>query len=240
MKRLRVILLFLLMGAVVNVGVAWVIVLLPTPVDYSDNMVYGLFFDADERWTLNRYEAFGSHFYESRRWTDNSGEEELLRVKELLGGDKIENVKPNWGSMDRTTEFYQALSGPLDHQVAWERRLFHGRGWPMLSLWCMRFLEVDDGTGIKQFQPKGLIEISILPYGTVRRVLPLYPIWPGFIVNMLFYTVLSGLLFTATLALRRFIRNKRGLCLKCAYDLRGGEHEACPECGERVAHPSPN
>ena len=118
MKRLRVILLFLLMGAIVNVAVAWVIVLLPTPVDYSDNMVYGLFFDADERWTLNRYEAFGSHFYESRRWKDNTGEEELLRVKELLGGDKIENVKPNWGSMDRTTEFYQALSGPLDHQVS--------------------------------------------------------------------------------------------------------------------------
>ena len=35
-------------------------------------------------------------------------------------------------------------------------------------------------------------------------------------------------------ALRRSIRRKRGLCVKCAYDLRGLEHEVCPECGAEV------
>ena len=35
-------------------------------------------------------------------------------------------------------------------------------------------------------------------------------------------------------ALRRSIRRKRGLCVKCAYDLRGLDHEVCPECGAEV------
>ena len=35
------------------------------------------------------------------------------------------------------------------------------------------------------------------------------------------------------LALRGLIRRKRGLCVACGYDLRGAEHEACPECGAR-------
>ena len=30
------------------------------------------------------------------------------------------------------------------------------------------------------------------------------------------------------------------LCINCGYDLRGAEHEACPECGELVAHPPAN
>ena len=35
----------------------------------------------------------------------------------------------------------------------------------------------------------------------------------------------------AIIAARRLIRRKRGLCIKCGYDLRGTEHEVCPECG---------
>jgi hypothetical protein len=29
-------------------------------------------------------------------------------------------------------------------------------------------------------------------------------------------------------------RQRRGLCVSCAYDLRGAAHERCPECGEVV------
>ena len=39
-------------------------------------------------------------------------------------------------------------------------------------------------------------------------------------------------------AWRRRRRRQRGLCLACGYDLRGGSHERCPECGIAPAEPS--
>ena len=66
------------------------------------------------------------------------------------------------------------------------------------------------------------------------KLLPLRPIWPGFAINTVFYAVVLWLLFAlggTPFALRRRRRIKRGLCPKCAYDLRGIESSACPECG---------
>ena len=69
------------------------------------------------------------------------------------------------------------------------------------------------------------------------RALPACPIWPGFAINTVFYALVLWLLFAAPFALpgvRRRRRIKRGLCPKCAYDLRGTQSEACPECGATV------
>jgi hypothetical protein len=66
------------------------------------------------------------------------------------------------------------------------------------------------------------------------RRFPLLPRWPGFIVNTLFYGALLWLLIPGPFVLRRVIRIKRGLCPKCGYDLRRAAPEAgigCPECG---------
>ncbi len=30
-------------------------------------------------------------------------------------------------------------------------------------------------------------------------------------------------------------RRQPGLCIKCGYDLRGADHEVCPECGGDVS-----
>ncbi len=63
--------------------------------------------------------------------------------------------------------------------------------------------------------------------------LPLRPIWPGFAVNTVFYAALLWPLSCGPFALRRHIRRKRGLCVACGYDLRGGLEHGCPECGWR-------
>ena len=63
------------------------------------------------------------------------------------------------------------------------------------------------------------------------RLLPLSPIWPDFALNTLFYAAILWLLIPGPFALRRLIRQRRGLCPACGYDLRYGEHDACPECG---------
>ena len=57
-------------------------------------------------------------------------------------------------------------------------------------------------------------------------------LWPGFAINTVFYAVVLWLMFAAPFALRRRRRIRRGLCPKCAYDLRGSINATvCPECG---------
>ena len=66
------------------------------------------------------------------------------------------------------------------------------------------------------------------------RGLPYRPIWPGFLINTVLYAFVLCLLFAAPFALRRHRRIKRGLCLKCGYNLRNrpSDSSVCPECGE--------
>ncbi len=65
-------------------------------------------------------------------------------------------------------------------------------------------------------------------------LIPLRPIWPGFAINTVVYAAILWLLALAPFTARRMIRSKRGHCIKCGYDLRGAEHEVCPECGVPV------
>ncbi len=60
-------------------------------------------------------------------------------------------------------------------------------------------------------------------------ILPLRPLWPGFLVNTLFFTPLAWVALTAPRLLRHAVRQRRGLCPHCAYDL--GDSPTCPECG---------
>ena len=59
----------------------------------------------------------------------------------------------------------------------------------------------------------------------------------GFLGNTVFYAVVLWLLFAGPFVLRRLRggrRIRRGLCPKCAYDLRGAPSEKCTECGAVV------
>ena len=67
------------------------------------------------------------------------------------------------------------------------------------------------------------------------RNLPTMPFWPGFAVNTIFYAATLWLLICGPFTLRRIRRVRRGLCPACGYDLRYGEHDACPECGRLAA-----
>ncbi len=59
--------------------------------------------------------------------------------------------------------------------------------------------------------------------------LPTEPIWPSFAINTLFYASTLWLLIPGPFVLRRFLRLRRGLCPKCAYPM--GESSVCTECG---------
>ncbi len=60
-------------------------------------------------------------------------------------------------------------------------------------------------------------------------ILPLRPVLPGFIVNTLFYTALVFAPVVGARVVRRHRRAKRGRCIACGYEL--ADLTACPECG---------
>ena len=97
-------------------------------------------------------------------------------------------------------------------------------GWPRRSL-CGAFVEtmVQPPADWGIWKPRGWI-------------LPYQPIWSGFAVNTLLYTVAMSLTFGAAIApfaLRRHLRTRRGLCPACGYPV--GESAVCSECGRAVS-----
>jgi hypothetical protein len=66
-----------------------------------------------------------------------------------------------------------------------------------------------------------------------ERSLPVVPVWPGFAINTVLYAAVVWLTCMGLTVRRRRRSIRRGLCTKCGYDLRGSAPEAtiCPECG---------
>jgi hypothetical protein len=65
---------------------------------------------------------------------------------------------------------------------------------------------------------------------------PIRPVWPGFAINTIFYAAVLWVLLAFPGAVRRFVRRRRGRCTRCGYDLRGqvaddNRQILCPECG---------
>ncbi len=110
----------------------------------------------------------------------------------------------------------------VEVRIGWPARSFVGRHYDLRA----------DGISWTYESAIGLPDWIIrLTRGGSRFDLPFKPIWPGFVINTVFYAAILWLLTFGPFAARRIIRSKRGRCIKCGYDLRGAEHEVCPECG---------
>lgn len=98
-------------------------------------------------------------------------------------------------------------------------------GLPVLSVWF--------GLDTKRVPGTSLIlsrEVTgCLPY----HDLAVLPISTGIAINTVFYAALLWIPF-APFQLRRYMRIKRGRCLKCGYNLRHAGYSACPECGKEL------
>ncbi len=142
---------------------------------------------------------------------------------------------------------YEVMAGRIDFANAsappgWLKGIYKEWrvGWPLPCLarhtWLSFGKNIPSGYGFATGQEeRGLV---VLPQngmfaGFRQRRLPIEPVWPGLILNTLFYAVFLWLLWSAPFAARRIIRRKRGHCLNCAYDLRGDSEGGCPECGWR-------
>lgn len=100
-------------------------------------------------------------------------------------------------------------------------------GWPLNSLQGWAY-------GRRPSEPEdiSLLRIQTSPVDHSRQFLPIAPSWPGFAINTVFYSGACWLLLAAPLALRRRRRIKRGLCPRCKYPV--GTSPVCTECGKPV------
>ncbi len=104
-------------------------------------------------------------------------------------------------------------------------------GWPLLSLRCEEALgPALRGRTLKVYRG-WLLPDAVQSLGP-GRVLPYRLIASGFALNTILYAAVLWLLILGPFALRRFIRIRRGLCPACAYPM--GEADVCSECGQAL------
>ncbi len=221
MKRIAIkLVVFLLLGAVVNVGVAWGCAIYIDLWALEHERSSGYHDAGSHTWRVVRHERRGATRANcrcDRRRVD--GHELRSRQRALPWGV----VLTDWIASP-TTGMYACVDL---------------RGWPERSLWCgflvegkgpTRSLKTHGGLELEPFARRA----NAWPSGDVlgpARALPLRPAFPGFIINTAFYGAILWMLWSTPCAARRLIRKRRGRCLKCGYDLRHAEHEVCPECG---------
>ncbi len=247
-RRLTKLAVFLLLGVIINVAVAWGCAV----------WVYVGGTSSVDAVTISNENATYSRV---RRW-DRLG---AIRVSvftlpstaQLQTVDKTDHgVLPTWAT------FLEDLRPTGD--VPYRQSFADARGFPMRSMWCLVDLEIlaVDVNKPPNQSPQPNIRLSdgqFYQFGGATRVvhgierspyaqygfmdgtpnelcvLPLGLLWPGFLVNSVLYAVIIWLPLFCLFALRRAIRRSRrrllGHCLNCDYDLRGAGQDVCPECG---------
>lgn len=103
-------------------------------------------------------------------------------------------------------------------------------GWPLRAMtsesWVFR--NPPDSASVWREELRGNLELLKLPSG--RIILPLRPIWLGFLGDTALYAAASWMLLSGLGRLRGVVRRRRGRCPRCGYDIRNTP-PPCPECG---------
>jgi hypothetical protein len=213
--------LFVLVGAIANVAVAWGSVFVIDPqtgqeVRYDAD---GLATDFRWRWGATVWSALGT----TRIWYY---EGHTCGLQRDTDPPNLSPLIPWWS--ERSFEI-EGVEKNIPVQEA--------RGWPALTLWC----EYSYGSPDYSWRSRPELGGVTAPFPSLKpwtasdrfhRALPLRPISTGFAINTIFYASLIWLLLAAPFAIRRRIRIKQGRCDACGYPI--GASDNCTECGSVV------
>ena len=247
MKRVRTILVVLLLGAIVNVAVAWVSAAWVDgwPLELMPTAIRGASRADDSGWEITIVRTptstvisfFPSAFRGPRQPRADASDEEVEAWLRDTIAHKAGRPLPRRKdvSIVQTPGWSRAATPPDPTVTARTSTLEDARGWPMRSM--VSYL--DPSSDPAAASPPD----CRLDFGDTQgpmdlpRGLPFRPIAPGFAVNTLFFAAIAGASLIAGRSLRRAIRRRRGQCIHCAYDLRAAppDRTQCPECGRRLA-----
>ncbi len=227
MKRsLFKLVVFLLLGAVVNIAVAWGCAVRPYPRGLFSSRVLP-WPSRDYQWTSP--EGFDTYIVERTGEWRVSQDRMIGFVCRLgpppqrLNDSQYRDLIPEWSAFAEPR-----VGARLNADMFVEQ----ANGWPLL---CLRLdgplFSGNDLASLYSEMSGGLELPWIAP--PWRNVVPYHPIWSGFTINTILYAPFLWLLSLGPFAARRMIRRKRGHCIKCGYNLRGDFSCGCPECGWR-------
>lgn len=238
MPRLRRILAFLLLGAVMNVLVAWGCAKwgdrrVHTPVDPMDRTLEAKSINVVPRWAIEWIDQAQAKERFGQDWPTGV----QLRQIDFPGCRRVmcrrwyttpwhiyhlEQVSVSLGWPARSLRYYERSIH--DHEYFPESRVWRLPGW-------------HGGVPFADPIEKQLEQWWVPDWQrVVKPVYPLTPIALPFTLNTLFYAALLYLPFAAFSTLRRRRRIRRNLRLSCGYSLAGAVPTKntiiCPECGK--------
>jgi hypothetical protein len=227
----------LLLGVITTVAVAWGLAIVRWPRFPETPTYHG---DAVNDTTEARtetvvFERFGSTFAMVARLEASSPDQIAAWHESVRTRGAIDTHLPYWAERIRTFQVGAVGNPPVRRGM----REMWATGWP----WRALYLEATDvgNTGYPPMTFTGFFLIGDHPFldraadpWSGPNELPLLPIIPGFLCNTLFYAATFGVLFLSAGSLKRWNRTRRGLCPKCAHDLRrnpeGPSVGGCAEC----------
>ncbi len=223
-RRLTKLVVFLFLGAIVNVAVAWGCAVWINPIKFDSDMDIRFRRTGQYTWEFVETKAPGTTLL----WSTRGWRKEILTIPDH--GAAPEELVPSWSDLGELSNAFQKIVARAPDSLVIERKWVHCYGWPARSLWS-HWNKIDPGDSPPIYRSEGYF-LQLEPWEDfVPRALPIRPIWSGFVSNTVLYAIVLWLLTLGPFTLRRVIRRKRGLCIKCGYDLRGAEHDVCPECG---------
>jgi hypothetical protein len=210
---------FLLLGAIVNVAVAWGCAWHANNDDTRPrkSIDHAPVEQADWDWWTLRAPSGMVKPFEVNEWF-NVG----FRERRVCGDGPIISTSPPTTLLEQSVRLRA--------------------GWPMLSLYGEWF-SVPMPAAVRGYGTITSGCIDLHKHNLARIVstplVPFVPIWPGFAINTIFYAAMLWLLWIATGKIRRFIivrgRVRQGRCPACGFIIAPGTAAAsggpCSECG---------
>lgn len=239
MRRLVLLLLLvLLLGATINLVVAWICA-------WRGFFSCGAGKQTSDMAVVVREAAAGVSALESK-------DQEWLRANnfQVRGKQQMETVTIATFGHERC-EFCLWHGGSTGSfvvdriEAGWPMRSFVGDEWlagqygDVQNSWTESNVSVFSVFGMRlalsirpSITPAMIVNSASIPYAkSSMLVLPIRPLWPGFIANTIAYAALALVMLRGMRWSRLAYRRWRGNCLCCGYSLIGNASGQCPECG---------
>jgi hypothetical protein len=209
-------------GAVMTVAAAWTLALMGDRLlpDGGDRPLWS--------WASLPQSSSGAGW---SYWIEK-GRMNVVRVRRIPGIFASEHQLPD---APRAPSWSAVNEPPLRDAIGtWFVGVEDARGWPQPAMYSDTILA--PRIGRSQFNTTInhgiLIQRNPAQSGKPASTIPLRPIWPGFAIDAVFYGAMAFAFLFGPGIVRHSLRQRRGACVRCGYDLRGtAAPGVCPECG---------